>query len=53
MGRHKGSRNKIDYQVPPSGQLSLDDKLKLLAIIIVDRIIADIDDTKTEANANV
>jgi hypothetical protein len=53
MGRHKGSRSKINYQVPPSGQLSLDDKLKLIAIIIVDRIIADVDSRKMEAKASV
>lgn len=52
MGRHKGSKNKTTYRVPPSGQLSLDDKLKLIAGIIVDRILADINDINTEAKDN-
>lgn len=53
MGRHKGSHNKTNYRVPPSSQLSLDDKLKLIAIVIVDRIIADIDSAQAEAGTNV
>jgi|GEM_PF-5318408 len=52
MGRHKGSQNKTRYQLPSTGQLSLDDKLKLIAVIIVDRIIADISgDAEARSNA--
>lgn len=42
MGRHKGSQNKINHRIPPTGQLSLEDRLKLIAGIIVDRIIVDL-----------
>lgn len=42
MGRHKGSQNKIDYRIPPTGSLSHEDRLKMIASIIVDRILADI-----------
>ena len=52
MGRHKGSQNKTRYRLPPTGHLSLDDKLKLIAGIIVDRIIADMSGADTEAQSN-
>jgi hypothetical protein len=53
MGRHKDSKNKTSYQLSPSGQLSLDDKLKLIAGIIVDRILDDISSINAEAETNV
>ncbi len=53
MGRHKGSKNKTTYQLPLSSQLSLDDKLKLIAGIIVDRILDDIASINTKAKIDV
>lgn len=42
MGRRKGSLNKINYRVPPTGPLSIEGRLELLAVLVVDRILADL-----------
>lgn len=52
MGRRKGSRNKANYRVPPTGPLSLEDRLKLIAILIVDRILVDLGVTSEEAETD-
>lgn len=40
MPRILGTKNKINYRVPPACELSTDDRLRLIANIIIDRIEA-------------
>jgi hypothetical protein len=41
MSRRKGSTNKADYKQSPACRLSTEDRMRVLANIIVDRILAD------------
>ena len=52
MGRRKGSQNKTKRRIMLSGKLSLEDRLKLVAGLIVDRILADLGSADKEAQSN-
>ncbi len=57
MGRRKGSlRAAASYQTPPVCEMSLEDRMRLIANIIVDSIQAELEKIKsedTEVTANV
>lgn len=54
MSRPKGSKNNINYKVPPICQMSVEERLQIFANIIVDSIRADLaKDTNEEVIEDV
>lgn len=43
MGRKKGSASKTNYKQPLAYSLSTEDRIRLLANIIVDQVLADME----------
>jgi len=48
MGRNKGSLSKANYKTPPTCEMTIEDRMRIIANISVDRIKAKLKQAKDE-----